>query len=109
MSTPEQQPPIDPGPAHPAEPGFFERAAEHILPHLEHAEADAAYITAGVAAALQDHAGTVFSVAADVFTVLKLIDPADAALFTAASALVPKVLAMVEKVTALAQSKLPPA
>lgn len=101
--------PVDPGPAKPPEPGFFERAAEHLLPRAEHAEAEAAHIAADVLAAFQDHAGTVFDVAGDCLLLLRLIDPADAALFAAASALVPKVLAMAEKATALAQSKLPAA
>jgi hypothetical protein len=109
MTTPSEPPVTDPGPAHPDAPGFFTREAQRLLPHIEHAEAEAGHIAAEVQAALQDHAGTVYGVADGFLTVLKMIDPADAALFTAASALVPKVFAMVEKATALAQSKLPAA
>jgi hypothetical protein len=101
-----QPPVIDPGPATADPPGFFTREAERFLPGVRHAEAEAGRIAGDVSTALQDHAGTVFDVAGDVFGVLKLIDPADAPLIAAAEALVPKVLAMVEKATALAQGAL---
>ena len=101
--------PVDPGPAKPQEPGFFSREAQRLLPHAERAEAEAGRIAADVLAAIQDHAGQCFDVAGDALLLLRLIDPADAALFATASALVPKVLAMVEKATALAQAKLPAA
>jgi hypothetical protein len=98
--------PVPESPPEPAEPGFFTRTAEHLLPHLEHGEAEAGHIAADVNAALRDHAGVVFDVAGDFFAVLKLIDPADAPLAAAAEALLPKVLQMVEKATALASATL---
>lgn len=99
--------PVDPGPAKPPEPGFFSREAQRLLPHVQHAEAETGRIAADVLAAIQGHAGQVYDVAGDCIKLLELIDPADAPLFAAASALVPKVLAMVERATALAQAKLP--
>ena len=101
MSEPtETNPPVQ------DEGGFFSRAAEHVFPHLEHAEVEAGHIATDVRAALQDHAGTVFDVAGDAIALLKLIDPADAALFAAAEAFLPKVLAMTEKAAALASAAL---
>ena len=93
-------------PPEPAEPGFFTRTAEHLLPHLEHGEAEAGHIAADVNAALRAHAATVYRAAAGVFDVLELIDPADAPLVAAAETLLPKVYAMVEKATALASATL---
>ena len=86
--------------------GFFIKAAEHLLPHLEHAEADAGRIAADVSAALREHAGTVFNVSSGILGMLKMIDPADASLFAAAQALEPKVYAMAEKAAALAAAAL---
>lgn len=102
MSDPTAPDPVPVPP--PAAPGFFTRAEEKILPHFEHAEADAAGFIASAGTDIQDHAGTVYEVAAGIFGVVKLIDPADAPLAAAAEALVPKVLAMVAKATALAQA-----
>ena len=83
--------------------GFFIKAAEHLLPHLEHAEADAGRIAADVSAALREHAGTVFDVSSGI---LGMLDPADAPLIAAAEALEPKVYAMAEKAAALAAAAL---
>lgn len=104
MTTPEQ--PASPAAPAAPQPGFFTREAERLLPRAEHAEADAGHLAADVKAALQDHAGTVFDVAGDCVQLLKLIDPADAALAAAAEALLPKVLAMAERAAALASATL---
>ena len=101
-----ETPPEGTAPEGGEEEGFLERAAGHLLPHLEHAEAEAGHISAEVRAELQEHAVTVFGVAGEVLSVLKAVDPADAALFAAAGALVPKVYAMVEKAAVLAQGAL---
>ena len=92
--------------AEPDQGGFFTREFGKILPRAEHAEADAGHLAADVKAALQDHAGQVFDVAGDALQLLKLIDPADAALAAAAEALLPKVLAMAERAAALASATL---
>ena len=104
--TDSSQPVIDPGPAVVNPPGFFTREAERLLPGARHAEADAGHLAADVKAALQDHAGQVFDVAGDCGQLLRLIDPADAALAAAAEALLPKVLAMAERAAALASATL---
>lgn len=104
MTTPEQ--PASPAAPAAPQPGFFTREAERLLPRAEHAEADAGHLAADVKAALQDHAGQVFDVAGDALQLLKLIDPADAALAAAAEALLPKVLAMAERAAALASATL---
>ena len=88
------------------EPGFFTRAAERILPHAEHAEAEAGHIAADISAGLRDHATTVFAVSSGILDILRMLDPADAPLIAAAEALEPKVYAMAEKVAALASAAL---
>jgi hypothetical protein len=108
MSEIEQSP--EPGTKEAVEPpeggGFFTRLEDRFVPHAEHAEADVSTWAADVSTALRDHAGTVFDVSGDLMSLVKLIDPADAPLFAAAEALVPKVYAMVQKATALAQGAL---
>lgn len=95
----------EPAPESPPEQGgFFTRAEHALLPHLEHGEAEAEHVLADAAALARDHAGQVYSIAGELMTVLKLIDPADAALFTAAEAFLPKLFALVMKVTADAQA-----
>ena len=95
-----------PAPAAPAAPGYFERLEDKILPHARHAEADVSSWAADIRAALQDHAGSVFDVAGDVVQLAKLADPADASLFAALDALVPKVLAMAESAARIAGAAL---
>ena len=90
----------------PAAPGFFERVKDEILPHAEHAGADVARIVIAAGGDIQDHAGAVYDLSADVLALVKMIDPADAALAAAGAALIPKVLAVEGKVTALAQGAL---
>ena len=91
MSDPQAAPPA--ATPHPAE-GFFGRAVEHIEAALPRAERAAAEIP-GIAAAVHDHAATVFDVAGDLLPLLAFIDPASAA------ALLPKVLAMINGATGL--------
>lgn len=102
----EQAAAPEPASAEPAPPGFFTRLEDKILPR---AEADAARITIDVAAAVQAHAGQVFDVAGDVLALLKLVDPADAALASSAAALLPKVLGMAESAAKVAGSVMHPA
>jgi hypothetical protein len=102
----EPMPESPPEPANPPAEGPIEHVADWFHNHGAHAEAEAGHIAADVNAALRDHAGVVFDVAGDFFAVLKLIDPADAPLIAAAEALLPKVLTMVEKATALASATL---
>lgn len=98
----------EPAPAStpPPQPGPVERLVEKITGHAEHAETSALHIADDVKTAIQDHAGTVFDVASGLLGVAKLIDPADAELFAAISALVPKVLGMAETAAALAGAAL---
>ncbi len=102
----DQTPVIDPGPAVADPPGFFTREAQRFLPRAEHAEAEAGHIAAEVQAAIQDHAGTVFDVAGDGVALLKLIDPGDAVLASAAAAFLPKLLAMAESAARVAGAAL---
>ena len=104
MSETAPEPPAAPAP--PAAEGPLGHAADWFRARAGHVEAEAGHIAADVNAALRDHAGTVYDVAGDFFAVLKLIDPADAPLVAAAEALLPKVLQMVEKATALASATL---
>jgi hypothetical protein len=104
MSEPSPESPPEPAP--PAAEGPLGHMTDWFHAHAGHAEAEAGHIAADVNAALRDHAGTVFDVAGDFFAVLNLIDPADAPLVAAAEALLPKVLQMVEKATALASATL---
>ena len=104
MSEPSPESPPEPAP--PAADGPLGHMTDWFHAHAGHAEAEAGHIAADVNAALRDHAGTVFDVAGDFFAVLNLIDPADAPLVAAAEALLPKVLQMVEKATALASATL---
>jgi hypothetical protein len=97
---PEPEPPA-PVPASP-QPGFFTRLKDDVLPHAEHAEADIATGIGDVASALEDHAGTILDITAEAVAVLKLADPADAVLFSAIAALVPKVLDMAVKAKTIA-------
>jgi hypothetical protein len=90
----------------PAAGGPLTRAENWFRGHAGHAEADAAAFAADVSTALRDHAGTVFDVAGDVVQLAKLADPADAPLFAALDALVPKVLAMAESAARIAQGAL---
>jgi hypothetical protein len=96
---------ITPEPAQPGA-GFFGRELGKILPHAQHAEADAAAFAADVSTALRDHAATVLRGTADAMDVLRLIDPADAALFAEAEALVPRLLGMAESAARIAGAAL---
>lgn len=82
-------PPPPPAPV----PGFFSREIARLLPH---AETDAAKVIGRMAGLLQDRGGEALDVAGDFLALVKLIDPADAPLVTAAQALLPKVLGMAE-------------
>jgi hypothetical protein len=93
-------------PAAASAPGFFERMAEHLVPHAEHAGAEAGTIAADVKAALTDHASEVFDVSGDLLALLKLVDPADAALAEAVAALVPKVVSMASSAASIASAAL---
>jgi len=102
MSDPQAAPPA--ATPHPAETGFFDRAehaVEHILPRAGHDLERAAADLPGIAAAVHDHAATVFSVAGDLLPLLAAIDPANAAAVATAEALLPKVLAMINGATGL--------
>ena len=94
------------GSADAPEGGFFSRELGKILPHAQHAEADVSAWAADVSAALRDHAATVLRGTADAMDVLKLIDPADAELFAAAEALVPRLLGMAESAARIAGAAL---
>jgi hypothetical protein len=83
-----------PEPAPVAAEGPITHVADWFRDHGGHAEAEAGHIAADISVALQDHAGTVFDVAGDGVALLKLIDPADAALASAAAAFLPKLLGM---------------
>jgi hypothetical protein len=106
MTETPAQPAQSAPPAAAAAPGYFERIEDKILPHARHAEADVSSWAADIRAALQDHAGSVFDVAGDVVQLAKLADPADASLFAALDALVPKVLAMAESAARIAGAAL---
>ena len=101
---PAAQPPA--APAKPGEPGFFTRLEDKILPK---AEADAAKVAASLASALQDRSGEALDVAGDFLALVKLIDPADAPLATAAQALLPKMIAMAENALKDIRAALPAA
>jgi hypothetical protein len=80
---------------------------EHVTDWFRaHVEAGAGNVAADVSAALRDHAQGVFEVSSGILSVLKMIDPADAPLITAAQALEPKIYAMAERAAALAAAAL---
>lgn len=103
----EPAPPSPPPVPAPPQPGFFqraERAVESILPRAEHAAAD-------VAVALEDHAGSVLDITAEAVALLKLADPADAALFSAITALAGRVLGVAvaaKTIAGTARGQVPP-
>jgi hypothetical protein len=90
----------------PAAEGPITRVADWFRDHGGHAGAGAGHIAADIGVALQDHAGTVFDVAGDGVALLKLIDPADAALASAAAAFLPKLLGMAESAARVAAAAL---
>ena len=86
MSTPDQpgvQVAAAPPPA-PA-PGFLERTLGKL-------EGRAAPVIEGIVSDLAAHRQVILDVGTDAVALLKLIDPADAALVAAAEALVPRIL-----------------
>lgn len=88
-----------PAPAQAEQHGGFISTAESWLHRAETAPAAARLISA-----VRDHAGVVFDVAGDAVTVLKLINPADAAAVTAAEAFLAKVLTMTESAAQIASA-----
>jgi hypothetical protein len=90
----------------PAAGGPLTRAENWFRGHAGHAEADAAAFAADVTTALRGHASAVLRGTADAIDVLKLIDPADADLFSAAEALVPELLGMAESAARIAGAAL---
>lgn len=97
MTTPAPAPAPAAPPAAPSSPGGPIAKAEAGLGRLLHrAEADAAPAITRLASAARDHAGLVFSVAADAGDVIKLIDPADSAAVAAGEAFLEKIWAMAE-------------
>src|ERR1700733_6912248 len=94
--------PVDP----PEGGGFFSRELGKILPHAEHAEADVAHLAGDISSELAAHRQDILAAASDAVDILKLVDPADAALASAAGALVPKLLAMAEHAAAITRAAL---
>jgi hypothetical protein len=92
-----------------AEPhtGFLERVLHPG--EARHAAAETARVAPVVAAAVRDHASTVFDVAGDVLAVVKLVDPGNTAAIGAAEALLPKVLAMTTSAAGLVAAAHTPA
>lgn len=102
MPDPDQPPApaaVTPPPAQAPQHGNLITTAEGWLHRAETSPATTRFISA-----VRDHAGVVFDVAGDAVTILKLINPADAAAVTAAEAFLAKVLTMTESAAQIASA-----
>ena len=86
--------------------GPLGHVADWFQHHGQHAEADLAAIAADSRTFLTGHAGLILDFSGDAMALLDLIDPADAALFAAIRALVPKAIAAGQSALALASAAL---
>jgi hypothetical protein len=102
-------PPASPAHAAPAsEPsgGWFTHELGKLIPHAKHAETEVADIVADSRNFVTGHAGIVLDFTGDAMALLDLVDPADAALFAAVKALVPKAIAAGQSALTLASAAL---
>jgi hypothetical protein len=115
MTTPTHAPAQEPAPAVPASPapaapapheGPLGHIGDWFGRHGQHAEADLAAIAADSRSFLTGHASVVLDFSGDAMALLDLVDPADAALFAAVRALVPKAIAAGQSALALASAAL---
>jgi hypothetical protein len=108
MTEPAQDAAEVPEPAVPAAPheGPLGHVADWFQHHGQHAEADLAVIAADSRTFLTGHASLILDFSGDAMALLDLVDPADAALFAAVRALVPKAIAAGQSALALASAAL---
>jgi hypothetical protein len=98
---------VPPSPAAPApHEGPLGHVADWFHGHGQHAEADLAAIAADSRSFLTGHASLILDFSGDAMALLDLVDPADAALFAAVRALVPKAIAAGQSALALASAAL---
>lgn len=110
-STPATPPAAPASPQHaapPAEPsgGWFTHELAKLIPHAKHAETEVADVAADSRNFVTGHASIVLDFTGDAMALLDLVDPADAALFAAVKALVPKAIAAGQSALTLASAAL---
>lgn len=86
--------------------GWFSTELGKLLPHARHLETGAADVASDSGAYLTGHASAVLDFTGEAMALLDLVDPADAALFAAVRALVPKAITAGQSALALVSAAL---